>query len=295
MKVDILKTISIVLVIGYVCTSCQKENTTSVLVSEEQVIVEEDIVVNEAMENTVDKLNTELQRLENFNYNVQLSLKSARDDGEICKPEVTVIQEEDKKFPKLVTIDYGAGCTDENGNVRTGKVKIEITDSYWTKGSKREVKFLDYTFNDLKIKGERKVINEGIDEKGRYVFNAKFEGKVEINDTISIEREAFKKRFISRGENLKDKWDDEIWVEGYFKGIGIRGNDYCTKITETLYRPRTCRYFVSGEKLRKVEDKPVAIISYGNGECDKVATLTRNGKTKEIELGKKPAYFKIVR
>ena len=58
-------------------------------------------------------------------------------------------------------------------------------------------------------------------------------------------------------------------------------------ITKPLVKTDDCKYIVEGTIEYLKDGKTVAVVDYGNGECDNIATKTVDGKTYEFELDKK--------
>jgi hypothetical protein len=79
--------------------------------------------------------------------------------------------------------------------------------------------------------------------------------------------------------------------------IAIEGDGKFEKvITKRLVKPDDCRYIVSGTIEYYLDDELVAIIDYGNGTCDNIATKTVRGTTIRFELdaGDDKNYRKVI-
>lgn len=75
----------------------------------------------------------------------------------------------------------------------------------------------------------------------------------------------------------KDGADIVLKGEGKFEKV----------VTKSLVKTEDCKYIVEGTIKYLLDGEVVAIVDYGNGECDNIATKTVNGETYEIELDKK--------
>lgn len=51
--------------------------------------------------------------------------------------------------------------------------------------------------------------------------------------------------------------------------------------------------YTSGIKVCKVSGKDVAYLDYGDVACESIASITREGNTKEIEIGNHKKYFQV--
>lgn len=187
-------------------------------------------------------------------------------------------------FPKTITIDYGtSGCASQHGNVKTGKIIIEVTDTIINAGAVKSIVYSDFYVNGNNVEGSGTIQNLGKNSKGNWVLatNTDFTftdssnnlAKEVYNDTIE---------WVS-GFETADKTDDVYYKTG---DGSITLNDtiaYSRTITTPLLMDNTCGYIISGvETLYK--NGSAVIIDYGDGTCDAVATVTIDGTTEEISL-----------
>ena len=68
--------------------------------------------------------------------------------------------------------------------------------------------------------------------------------------------------------------------------------EYEKIITKPLVKTDNCKYIVEGTIEFLLNGETVAIVDYGDGECDNIATKTVDGKTYEFELDNKKVYKK---
>lgn len=278
----IMKTLSFPFIAGlFVIMSCAKEDSSPTRVEDLVRQAEKDATVELILSKADDQINKEISRLENLNYVVS-SGKS--DESEPCKAKITVETPAGAKFPKTITLDYGIGCTDPEGNFRAGKVIVHITGPYWEKNTVREAKLVDYIFNDLKIAGDRKEMNLGLNDKGYYVFDVKNNEKIRNSDNqLIVERNLNRVRICNRGTNLSSNEDDEIWITGSTI-VNRDGKEIVQEITTELYRKLTCQHLQSGIITSFVNKKKMSELNYGNGACDDKATWSNGTIIKEITL-----------
>ena len=134
-------------------TSCKKDlsplDQTSVNLADDDAVSE---AVFEDVFNSVD--------------NAAIALDDAMKDGDSKSasliiddscPAVTVEHPETGVWPKIITIDYGTGCTGFYDNTRSGKIIIEVTGPRREEGSKRTVTFDNYYFNGIKVEGVKDI------------------------------------------------------------------------------------------------------------------------------------------
>jgi len=213
--------------------------------------------------------------------------------GEAGGPEVsgeriiTVEQVEGESdypgFPKLITIqfiDWQVG----SGRLMDGIIYI------WTDGparlpnTTRIITFEDFTINGNLIEGVKTISNtDGIN------FLITLEGgKITFEDGTFITREMERNReWIAGLETPAFVWDDEFLITGFCSGTNRDGVEYSHTIVEPLLRIMSCRWIVSGT-VEMLTGENLAILDYGDGECDNIATITIDGETTEITLPQQP-------
>lgn len=254
-------------------------------VADDQFVeVQKATVIEAVLQKADDNINKEITMLENLNY----VIPPAKSEGiDACEPKLSIVTPANSKFPKTLTLDYGTGCTDKEGNFRAGKVVVHITGPYWEKNTVRHAKLIDYRYNDLKIAGDRHEINKGKDDNGYTVFEVKHGDKIwNSAGELLVERDWNRTRTCNRGKDLTTNADDEIWVSGSAKEF-IKGKELVKEITTPLYRKLTCQHFQSGVVATFVKKEKVGELNYGNesNACDNIATWTNaRGVVKEITL-----------
>jgi len=200
-------------------------------------------------------------------------------------PAISVLHPSTGIWPKIITIDYGTGCTGFYDNTRSGRIIIEVTGPRREEGSKRRVTFDDYYFNEIKVEGTKLFENLGLNANGNFVISVTLtDGKLTLPDGKTLERETEHQREWVAGFMTKNKWDDECLVTGSAKGKNAEGISYFRTITSALHWKRVCAFIVSGVvKIEREGTEPFEL-NYGNGECDNVAVVSRGGESKEIQL-----------
>lgn len=200
-------------------------------------------------------------------------------------PTITITRPTSGIWPKIVTIDYGTGCTGFNDNTRSGKILIEVTGPRLTEGSKRTVTFVNYYFNNIKVEGTKVLETKGYNTNKNLIVSVKLTGgKLTLPDGKTIERTIDHQREWTAGLLTKNIWDDECLITGTATGKNINGVGYKNTIVTALHWKRVCRFIVAGVvKIEKDGSQPVEL-NYGTGECDAKAVVTRGGESKEILL-----------
>ena len=200
-------------------------------------------------------------------------------------PTITITHPETGIWPKIVTVDFGAGCSGFYDNTRSGKIIIEITGPRLEAGTKRTVTFEDYYFNGIGVEGTKVIENTGYNENENLVCSVKLTGgKLTLPDGKTIERSFEHQREWIAGLLTHNIWDDECLITGTASGITLEGVGYTNTITSALDWKRACFFIVSGVVKIEREGKPEVEINYGTGDCDAKSVVTREGESKEILL-----------
>ena len=207
-------------------------------------------------------------------------------DDRFCANLILSLKNAVSSDADTVVVDFGsAGCTDPKGNVRKGKLLIIFTGD--RKASFTTV-FDGFFLNDKKMEGSRTVSRVGIDPP---TFTISLQqGKITWPDGTFATRESNLTRIFNR--NLLDKSQETMVIKSGSLATGLtrEGKNYTMEITSDILFKRSCmepptKIFVpvSGVKTITVGDKTFTV-DFGDGTCDKLATVTRNGVSKQITL-----------
>jgi len=181
-------------------------------------------------------------------------------------------------FPKTITIDFGSGYTSSNGITHKGKINVVLSDSVRKTGSTAVINFANYYVNGFKKEGtvtwtntstatakgwQRKVENGKISAPdGRYWIHSG------IRDAVQI-----------AGANTPNSLLDDIFlITGNHTVTNASGKTRECFITEALEKKTVCDNICTG-KLKVQGGSHIALIDFGNGDCDKLATISIDGGT----------------
>lgn len=193
------------------------------------------------------------------------------------------ITESSDEYPKTITIDYGEGCTNDNGITKSGQIIIELTADMLTTGAVRTVTFENYVINGIQISGSRVTTNIGSGDNGQPLFSRN------VNTTL-----------LHNGNTIVRTCNESVtWISGYdteacgdnvflVSGTGTSTrNDGITRIrtiTEPLLVDQVCGYITAGI-VSVSGPQGQRTINFGDGTCDDLATVTGiNGNSFEIHL-----------
>jgi len=182
-------------------------------------------------------------------------------------------------FPKTVVIDFGNGsCSVVNGISRKGKINIILTDSVRKPGSKAVMTFSNYYINLFKKEGTVTWTNTSIPSTRswqRKVENAKVTAPDGRQWTHNGIREVVQ---IAGANTANTLLDDIFLITGNHTVTNAAGKTRQCFITEALQKKTSCDNIGTG-KLKVQGGNHNALIDFGGGDCDKLATIAIDGLT----------------
>ena len=181
----ITKFLFLVSAVAIFLASCEKNDNTP-LTEDDTFLADDEAVVEALFDDVFNTADGAVQLLDVF-----MKSGTAKCDiivlADSC-PMVTV--EFISENSRIITVDYGEGCTGFFDQTRSGKIIIEVTGFRRLVGSARTVTFDNYIVNGVKIEGTRMTENLGANENGNVVFMATLtDGKVVFPNDTTIERE----------------------------------------------------------------------------------------------------------
>ena len=201
-------------------------------------------------------------------------------------PSCATVTVDSDEFPKTITIDYTDGCSDRMGMHKTGVITIYMTDTIINEGAVYTVTFDNLSFGNREISKTMTITNEGMNDAGNWVISYELLSTTTFDrDSVSYEivRDFSGEREWQAGFDTPEVDDDILFVT---ENGTITVNDEITftkTTTEPLLIDRSCKYPLSGI-VEITRDGESMIIDYGEGECDNLAEVTKDGVTEEIEL-----------
>lgn len=214
-------------------------------------------------------------------------------------PTVIIVRTTANAFPVRVTLDFGvAGCTGPDGHFRKGKVITTYTGRLLVPGAMATTTFDGFYVDSVKVEGEHKITNVStpytppappVDRKFKVeVIN----GKLTKPSGNFVEWNSVKYIIQVEGLGTVVPLDDIFKIEGNSRGRVKRGALLVlweSNIIEPLFKRFTCRWIVRGKvktvRVAAAVTSPwIAILDFGNGNCDNQAVVTINGIPHQITL-----------
>ncbi|HKI89452.1 MAG TPA: hypothetical protein VKA38_10510 [Draconibacterium sp.] len=279
-----------IIALSVILFSCNNEKVTNP--ANDEVLTEKaaQITLNEAeMESASLEVNYEVD----FYANAEVRLCNGFGMGKLWKwgnhlryrinncPLVN-IESETGGYPKTITLDYGDSTVLRNGKVLSGVVLIEISGPRSSEDYTRLITYQDFGVDSVLINGTASVAFT----KGEDVFRT-FESTIifTLADGTTVNRESVRQWQWIEGMNTDvDQTDDMIQITGYTNAETSDGDVYKKEIVDPLIRIRDCPYIVQGVVDISMNGDLISSLDYGEGECNDMAILTKDGETYEVEL-----------
>ena len=179
-------------------------------------------------------------------------------------------------FPKTIVIDFGTSCT-HNGITRSGKINITLSDSVRKSGSIAVMTFTNYFVNLYKVEGTITWTNTstpGTRSWTRVTQN----GKITAPDARYWLHSGTRYVVQTAGVGTATIADDVFSITGNHSVSNATGATRTGIVLEALQKKTACANIDKG-KLKIQGPNHYAIINFGDGTCDNLATISIDGRT----------------
>lgn len=278
MKNRIFKSLVLFVSFSLLMAACNPDE--DVVITKDEISMIQSDNYEEALLDDVDESTDAIVYDLDQNDYEQTSLKST-----VCYT-VTVDKPDSTRFPKTITVDYGDGCSvviDGDTITKSGVITIVITGRYSSAGASRTVTYTNFFVNGIQFEGTRTQTSLGVDENLNYSWTVTLiNGRMIFPDGTTVVREVSKTRTLVTNKTMV-RVDDYWLTTGTTSGINYLGESFLKEIVDPLRKNYTCRFIVSGS-MEITRNDLVYTIDFGNGTCDRAATITRDGETVNITL-----------
>ncbi|MFL5740454.1 MAG: hypothetical protein ACJ75B_09580 [Flavisolibacter sp.] len=224
----------------------------------------------------------------------RINTSSERDlhtDSVHCYTVTIVRLNAPEPFPVKITVDFGNGCTGNDGHRRYGKIITEYTGRLTIPGKSATTRFDGFRIDDISVQGTHKITNTTTSNHTQFTVDVT-EAKLSKPNGNYAEWTAHRVITQLEGNATPSPIDDIFKIEGSGHGRVQHNTSlyaWQSEIIEPLRKKFTCHWISQGTIRIKRETLPdnsqwAAILDYGNGDCDYHATLTINGQSHQIEL-----------
>lgn len=266
-----LSIITAALCVSVILFSCKKSDDTNIpLDSTEAMLASKDFAVSENLTEDDNQLYLETTNREDIS-----GLRpEGNGPGNLGCATVTVTPA--LGFPKTVVIDFGTGCTSPNGILRSGIIQIVVSDSLRLQGSTSVMTFNNYYVNSLKREGTITWTNQNTPTgRGwqRKVENGKITDSTGHYWTFESLRNIVQVAGFSTPRVILD---DAFSITGSGSVTNDMQITRTNTITQALHKAVACDNIDAGE-TKVVGPHHTSILNYGNGDCDRIATISIDG------------------
>jgi len=202
-------------------------------------------------------------------------------------PNITIVSGPNNGYPKTITLDYGDSTVLNNGRVLSGIIVINMSAPPRTDSAMRLITFQNFKIDSIGIAGTTTMVFLG-DNLTQRIFKINGQITYTFSDNSTLTRtEERQREWVAGLETQFDPSDDVINITGFVQAVNSDGVAYQNEITQPLVRYGDCRFIVQGIVTMSKNGEVFGILDYGDGNCDRFATLTINGISKIIVIGRK--------
>ncbi len=286
MKLKFLKFVPVAALLCIVFASCKKNEAVTSVHSQQGSQLAKATSMIGAMENESD-----------LEFSDAL-VASDRVGSSDC-PQVSYIPSKDV-YPHTKIVDFGTGCTDDNGITRSGKRFITVYADQQTAPAGKVVSavtFSNYYINGINLAGNVKISVITPASSGNLTLRVGSDKTVsdQNGNTSSFTSKTIQKQIAGGGDDILS--NDVFQISDVSYGTEIEGDSSmivwhsATDASNPPIKQASCAFRSQGVLnlyLKQNGAETDEYLNYGNGDCDNMATLTINGVSQDITL---PFYF----
>ena len=187
-------------------------------------------------------------------------------------------------FPKTLTVDFGAGCTSNDGITRKGKITYVLSGKVLMPGTTISATFTGYSVFGYQLEGTYAITNAST--QAAISFTTKVTGgKITFPNAVYYNYSGNKTITMIAGMSTPSDLTDDVYsITGGNSFSSSLGNTLEVSITTALTKAYICHYVGSGVISFTYNKKINGTLDFGNGTCDNQATITIGTITKNITL-----------
>ncbi len=254
--------------------ACKKDSNSSPSELDTTFELSGDQAISENLNSDAEYVLTEAAIDNNFSGNTPATVTSTLNVLSCATVTVTPLQ----GFPKNITIDFGGGCTSTNGITRSGKIYVSLSDSLRKPGSIAVMTFENYYVSGFKKEG--KITWTNTSQGGVKSWNRKCEdGKITAPGGRYWLHVGTQSVVQTQGSATPFNLTDDVFsITGSHTVTNMSGNSRTSTITEALEKKTSCENIDMG-KIKVEGPRHYAVLDFGDGSCDKIATISIDGNT----------------
>lgn len=209
-------------------------------------------------------------------------------DTTIVRGCATITIDSTNGYPVTVTIDFGTGCLGKDGRNRMGQIITVFSGPLSVVGSTATTTFNGYYVDSTLVGGTHIITNASVGNTNIYTVQVVNGMLTEPSGNYTSWNKTKTWTQIAGANTPHYLLDDVFSITGGSTGTTVNGDStyqWTGSINPSapLIRDLDCRWIVQGEKTM-TWNSITAVLDYGKGACDNLATLTIDGRTFNIVL-----------
>ncbi len=191
------------------------------------------------------------------------------------------------------TVDFGVeGCTLENGNSVKGKMIITFSNDFTAPTQTISYTFEGFYHNGKKLQGSKSIVrtrkSTALLLAQHPVATAAIDMTITFDDGSVYTRKGSLTKETIAGYDTWFNWEDNVFVvTGSGSTTFPNGDTFSAEITTPLEFKASCKTSIAVKGVLSItKNGATAVIDYGNGDCNTLVTVTKDGVTEEIDLKK---------
>jgi len=284
-----LKSIALIAIFSLV--SCSKKDDTN---SNSSTFTSSDVATTNKMDQASNDIINVVSEQENNTYLSPTTGKGLESPNSMLSSCVTITRV--PAFGTALTqgtlvtktIDFGTtGCTLSNNNVLKGKIILSFVYNPSIGTHILNVSFSNFYHNDNLIEGTKTITRtyatSSLSNTTHHIHQVDVNLTITLSNGLQFTRTGTRTReWIQGGSTPYDTSDDIFMFTGSFTNTNTsNGNVHTNTITNPLKLDFTC---INGPKITQgtisyVRPNHTAILDFGSGSCDNIATLSIDGGT----------------
>ncbi len=230
------------------------------------------------------------QLTEAIDYNIDLFSFSVEQESYSSKakpvcPTVSIEFESEAVFPHTVVIDFEDGCKGKRDHDISGTLSIYKSDYWLSENSVRTISFDNFVIDGVIVSGTQTVTNDGI-TNGVLYFSVSSDLKFTWPSGFCVERTLSTTRSYIAGiqDSSSDLTSFVVQVSGTITDVTSEGNTFEKTTSSPIVLNSECDYIVSGIVDVYKNDVLKFTLDYGDGTCDRYATISLGDESQEVSL-----------
>lgn len=187
-------------------------------------------------------------------------------------------------FPKTLVVDFGSGCTSNDGITRKGKITYVLSGKVLMPGTTITATFQNYAVFGYQLEGTYSITNTSTMAGASFTTKVTG-GKITFPNTYWYTYSGDKTIKLTAGAATPSDLTDDVYsIEGSNSFASALGNTLEVTITTKLSKSYTCHNIGSGVISFTFNNKINGTLDFGDGTCDNQATISVGAITKQVTL-----------